>query len=161
MSFPWFALEPCDETFVDAAPVRFVEAFDLPIPAERVWEGLTNDRPLTWCRALTSVGWTSTRPLGLDTTRTAKLAFGVLTLHERFFRWEDGRRHSFFVFEANQPLYRRFAEDYLLEETSSSSCRFTWTIAAELRFASRLGAPLMTPFVSSLMRDTRRYFSTR
>lgn len=46
-------------------------------------------------------------------------------LSERFFRWEEGRRQSFYVLKASSPLYRCFAEDYLVEPTSETSCRFT------------------------------------
>jgi Polyketide cyclase / dehydrase and lipid transport len=161
MRSPWFALESCDETFFETAPLRYVEPLDLPAAVEQVWWSLTDDGPLAWCRALTSVSWSSSRPFGVGSTRTAKVAFGALTLHERFFRWEEGRRHSFFAFEANLPLYRRFAEDYLIEETSPSSCRFTWSIVAEMRPWARLGASSMTPFVNGLMRDTRRHFGAR
>jgi hypothetical protein len=161
MSVPWFALEPCDEAFFDGAPVRYVEPMELAVPAQEVWAGLTSDEPLPWCRALTSIRWTSPRPFGVGTTRTAKVALGAVTLHERYFLWEEGRRHSFYVLETNLPVYRRFAEDYLVEETSQSSCRFTWSIAAELRLPRQFATPLMTPLVRSLMHDTRRYFGAR
>jgi hypothetical protein len=50
-------------------------------------------------------------------------------INERFFRWEEGRRQSFYALESSVPAFRRFAEDYLVESTSEMSCRFTRTIA--------------------------------
>jgi hypothetical protein len=161
MRRPWFALQPCDEGFFAAAPARYVAAMNIPRPTEQVWAELTSDDPLAWCRMIAGITWTSPRPLGVGATRTARAAFGALVLHERFFRWEEGRQKSFYVLEASLPLFRRFAEDYLVEETSPSSCRFTWTIAAEPRPAARPGAPLNALIFRSLCRDTRRHFGAR
>jgi hypothetical protein len=160
LKHPWFDLERCDETFFDSAPVRYADAMDLPVAAERVWEGLTADRPLAWCRALSSARWTSPRPFGVGTTRTVA-SLGALVLRERFFRWEEGRRKSFLVLQTSVPMFRRFAEDYLVEETSQSGCRFTWTIAAEPRLAGRLAAPVNALLIRSLFKDTRRHFGAR
>jgi hypothetical protein len=86
---------------------------------------------------------------------------GVLLLHEVYFRWEEGRRKSFYVSEATLPLFRRFAEDYLVEETSPTSCRFTWTVVSEAPPAARPGNPLNALITRSLFRDTRRHFGAR
>ena len=75
-----------------------------------------------------------------------------------YFRWEDGRRKSFYVSEATLPLFRRFAEAYLIEETSQSSSRFTWTVASEAPPAARPGKPINAFITRSLFTDTRRHF---
>ncbi len=157
----WFALQPCDEGFFARAPVRYVAAMNIPRPAAQVWAELTSDDPLAWCRMVSGITWTSPRPLGVGATRTAGAAFGALVVHERYFRWEEGRQKSFYALEASLPFFRRFAEDFLVEETSPSSCRLTWTIAAELLPAARPGAPLTALLVRSLFRDTRRHFGAR
>lgn len=54
-------------------------------------------------------------------------------IRERFFRWEEGRRQSFFVESASLPNYRRLGDDLQLTPLSPSSCRLVWTIAAEPR----------------------------
>jgi hypothetical protein len=59
------------------------------------------------------------------------------------------------------PLFRRFAEDYVVEETSPTSSRLTWTIAAEPFAATRPGAPVNALLARSLFRDTRRHFDGR
>jgi hypothetical protein len=67
---PWFKAEPVDETFFDAAPQRLGETFEIPRPAADVWAELTADNPLSWCRILDRIEWTSPRPFGVGTTRT-------------------------------------------------------------------------------------------
>ncbi|MGH3714123.1 MAG: SRPBCC family protein [Micromonosporaceae bacterium] len=152
-------LEPCDEAFFDTAPVRFVDAMELAAPAEQVWAGLTADRPLSWCRAITSARWTSPRPFGVGTTRSVKVA-GLLRLRERYFRWEEGTRMSFSVESTNLPAFRRFGEDYLVEPFSETRSRFTWVIAWEPLPLGRLGTPVNGLLMRSLFSDTRRHFGT-
>lgn len=131
---------------------------EIPQPAERVWAALTSDDALKWCRALSGVTWTSPRPFGAGTTRTARTPGGALALKEIYFRWDEGRRKSFYVSEATLPLFRRFAEDYLGEGSSPSSCRFTWTVANESPPAARPGDAINAFITRSLFRDTGRHF---
>jgi hypothetical protein len=95
----------------------------------------------------------------VGTTRTARALGGAIVFHERFFGWEDGRRHSFYVLQASVPQFRRFAEDYLLEPTGETSCRLTWTIATEPRGLGRLANPANRLLLSTLFRDTRQHYS--
>jgi hypothetical protein len=81
-----------------------------------------------------------------------------LVLHEEYFHWEEGRRKSFYVKEATLPLFQRFAEDYLVDETAPSSCRFTWSVASEPKPAARPGNPINALITRSLFNDTRRHF---
>jgi Polyketide cyclase / dehydrase and lipid transport len=158
MARPFFKLEVCDAAFLDAARDRHVGTFEIPHPAERVWSALTADGTLSWCRALRSVTWTSPRPFGEGTTRTVTTPLGALVLKETYFRWEEGRRKSFYVSEASLPLFTRFAEDYLVEPTSPTTCRFTWTVASEVPAAARPGNPVNALITRSLFNDTRRHF---
>jgi hypothetical protein len=161
MRRPWFNLSVAGEDFLSTAPQRQVGVFEIPQPADQVWAALTAPDTLRWCRALAGVEWTSPRPFGIGTTRTVRTPGGVLLLHEVYFRWEEGRRKSFYVSEATLPLFRRFAEDYLVEETSPTSCRFTWTVVSEAPPAARPGNPLNALITRSLFRDTRRHFGAR
>ncbi len=158
MPRPRFTLQPCDEAFLTSAPDRMVDTMEIPRPAATVWADLTSDETLSWCRLLAGVTWTSPRPFSVDTTRTVRTPGGLLALDERYFRWEEGRRKSFYVAEASLPLFRRFAEDYLVEELSPSSCRFTWTVASEVPPAARPGSGVNRFVTRSLFRDTRRHF---
>ena len=158
---PRFTLQPVDETFFDTAPKRWVGVFDIPRPAGEVWTALTRDGALDYCRLLGGAQWTSPRPFGVGTTRVMKVGFGAITVDETFFRWEEGRRKSFYVNAASAPLFRRLAEDYLVEETGPGSCRFTWTVAAEPAPAGRAGAPVNALLFKSLFADTRKHFGAR
>ena len=151
-------LEPVDESFFASAPVRFVGIFDIPRPAAEMWLELTRDGALDFCRALGGAVWTSPRPFGAGTTRTMPVAGGILRVHETFFRWEEGRRKSFYAHRTNLPLFRRLAEDYLVEPGGGGSCRFTWTIAGEPLPLARPGAPINALLARSLFADTVRHF---
>jgi hypothetical protein len=154
---PWFKLQPVEESFFDSAPLRLSDSFGVDRPAARVWEDLTADNPLAWCRLLREITWTSPRPFGVGTTRTARSRAG--TIREHFFRWEEGRRMSFYVLESNTPLFRRFAEDYLVEPTTDDSCRFSWTIAVDPQPAARLGNAVNKRLLGTLFSDTRMHYS--
>lgn len=153
-----FALQPIDESFFESAPVRHVDTLVIPRPAESVWTDLTSDNPLSWCRILDRITWTSPRPFGVGATRSAYALRGVQVLDERFFRWEEGHRMSFGVERGSLPLFRRFGEDYLLEPDGAGACRFTWTIAYEASLISRPGEPLNARLFGSLFADTRNHY---
>jgi hypothetical protein len=161
MRRPWFAAQPVDEAFFESAPLLLRETFVVARPAADVWAELTGDDPLSWCRILDRITWTSPRPFAVGTTRTVVSLRGTSVLHEFFFRWEEGRRMSFYVVEASAPLFRHFAEDYLVEPASDSSCAFTWTIAAEPRGRlTGLLSPVNRRLLGTLLTDTRRYYAT-
>ncbi|GAB3005642.1 SRPBCC family protein [Saccharothrix stipae] len=148
-------LEPFDVDFFDSAPQLHRHVLELPVSPERVWRGLTASNPLWWCRLLSSVEYTSPRPFGVGTTRTAAV-LGVLRLREHFIRWEEGRRQSFLVDQANLPVFRRFGEDYLVER-ADDGCRLTWTFAYEP--AVKAGGRVNAVVFNSLVADTKRHFS--
>jgi hypothetical protein len=158
---PWFKNQPVDSTFFGSAPVVLSDTFEIARPAAEVWDELTADGTLWWCRILDDVSWTSPRPFGAGTTRTVSSLKGVNVIKEHFFRWEEGRRKSFYVVESSAPLFKRFAEDYLVEPASEGTCRFTWTIAYESRPAMRPGRPLNDRLLRTLHTDTRRHYDAR
>ncbi len=158
MPGPWFKSDPVDASFFDSAPMLLRGKFDVPRPAPEVWSELTADAPLGWCRILQAVNWTSPRPFGVGTTREARALAGANVLKEEFFRWEEGRRKSFFVLESTTPMFRRFAEDYLVEPTSEISCRFVWTVAAEPKPLARLAAPGNRLVLKTLFTDTAEHY---
>jgi hypothetical protein len=157
---PWFRNEPVDGTFFSSAAVALSDTFEIARSAEDVWSQLTADGALWWCRILDDVTWTSPRPFGVGTTRTVSSLKGLNVIQEHFFRWEEGRRKSFYVVAASAPLFKRFAEDYLVEPVSESACRFTWTIAYEPRAAVRPGRPLNDRLLRTLFTDSRRHFDS-
>lgn len=161
MERPWFSCEPVDESFLATAPVRMSARFEVARPAAEVWGELTGERPLHWCRILQEVRWTSPRSFAVGTTREVKALWGANVLRERYFRWEEGRRHSFYVVEASAPLASRFAEDYLVEPTGEGSCRFTWAIAFEPKALALPGLPVTKALLRTLFTDTRDHYGLK
>jgi hypothetical protein len=133
-----FALTPADADFLTSAPQRYSYPMDLPVPAEQVWAVLSGAAPFDFVRGL-RINWTSPAPRAVGATRHANGAYGAIRIDERYFIWEDGRRTAFYVTSANVPLFRRFAEDYLVEPTTDG-CRFTWVFAVEPRAPRLLAA---------------------
>jgi hypothetical protein len=161
MPRPWFNCQPVDESFFDTAPMRLRAKFEVRLPAEKVWGELTSDEALFWCRILQDVTWTSSRPFGVGTTREVKALWGANLLKERYFRWEEGRRHSFYALESSAPLFRSLAEDYLVEPISEAACRFTWTIAVEPKPLARPGGPVNRALLKTLFTDTAAHYGLR
>jgi len=149
-------LQLTDESFLTTAPSRFSETFEIARPAADVWAELINDTPLDWCRAL-SIKWTSPRPFGIGTTRTAKV-LGALMVKERYFIWEEGHRKTFCITESSLPVFNRVAEDYVVEPLAPDRSRFTWTLAMEPKGIAKIG-PGNKLLVNSLFKDTRKHFS--
>lgn len=133
------------------------------MPPERVWESLASDASLSaWGPGVQSLTWTSPRPFGVGTTRKVVSPLKAVTVHEHFFRWDEGTRCSFYVYEANRPIVRRMAEDYVVEADGSGSL-LTLTIAVDL--APRL-APLAKLFSAAntlafgqVARSAKGYFA--
>ena len=163
---PRFALEPADEAFFGSAPHVFTNRKQFAAPPERVWESLTSDESLAaWGSSVKFVNWTSARPFGVGTTREVALAPGIVRVDERFFRWQEGVRYSFYVEHASVPSLRRFAEDYLLEHVGEGHTRFTWIVAIEARPAFavplRAIAPVLKAAFGRLAADGEKYFRAR
>jgi hypothetical protein len=155
-----FKLEPCTAATFETAPTIFRDAMEIARPAAEVWAELVADGSLGWCRALGGAEWTSPRPFGVDSTRTMRVA-GALIIHEHYFRWEEGRRKSFYVVEANLPLFNYFGEDYLVEQMGPTACRLTWTMAGKSTPLGAPGAPILRGLVQSMFSDTRKHFEVK
>lgn len=151
-------LQPVDESFLASAPVRYSHRWSIARPASDVWAELAGDRPLHWCRGLV-VNWTSPRPFSIGTTRQAKALGGVMKIQERFFVWEEGHRYAFYVTEANVPLFKSLAEDYVVETDGPDRCTFSWTIAAAPTALGKPGGPINSLLFNSFFKDTARYFN--
>ena len=83
-------------------------------------------------------------------------------MRERYFLWEEGRRHSFAVYESTAALFTRFAEDYLVEPDGNDTL-FTWTLAIEPRSALALPVKLLAPAIKAafgrMPSDGQRYWA--
>jgi hypothetical protein len=159
----WHPLEPADAGVFDTAPHVFRYEKHFAAPPERVWESLVSDASLqAWGSSVSSLTWLSSRPFGVGTDREVVLAPGLVKVHERYFRWDEGRGYSFYVFESNIPVFRRFAEDYALTPDGEGT-RFVWTVAIEPRAALRLPFTVLAPVLKALFgrmaSDGEKYFA--
>jgi uncharacterized protein YndB with AHSA1/START domain len=159
----WHRLEDCDESFFTTAPQRFSYTVDLTVPPGVVWESLTSDESVAaWSRLISSLRWTSARPFGVGTTREVTLPGKGLAFREQYFLWDEGRRYAFFATEATLPVFRRFAEDYVVEPAAGGS-RFTWTFALEARrgFGTfvKLSRPVNALLFGRMAGSARGYFA--
>lgn len=162
----WYPVDPVDEEFFTSAPHVFRYSKRYAAPPARVWESLTSDGALAdWSATVSALNWLSPRPFGVGTTREVVLAPGLTKVRERYFRWEEGHRHSFAVYEANLPVFRRFGEDYVVEPDGADgeATRFTWTVAIEPKPALALAfkplAPVLKLAFGRLAADGERYFA--
>jgi hypothetical protein len=138
--------------------VRLRAGFEIPKPADEVWGELTADAPLGWCRILQRTEWTSPRPFGVGTTREVSALWGTNKLRERYFLWEEGRRHSFYVVQSSGFLFKALAEDYLVEPRGADACRFTWTIAIAPSLLGKATMPVNRAILKTLFTDTARHY---
>jgi carbon monoxide dehydrogenase subunit G len=161
----WHPLESIDETFFDTAPMPFVYRLDVAVPVETVWDSLQSDESISaWGPGVRKVRWLSPRPFGVGTTREVAIAMGIATVHERFLVWDEGKRYAFEVYESNRSGFRRFGENYVLEERNGGS-RLTWTVAIELqpkvqRLAAVIG-PVNKFAFGQMARAGRSYFARK
>ncbi len=160
----WYPLEPTDASLFTAAPhiYRFEKHYDAA--PEAVWASLSSDESLAaWGPSVKSTTWTTPRPFGVDTTRELALAGGAVKVREHFFRWDEGKGFSFYVAEATVPLFRHFAEDYVLEAEGTGT-RFSWTIAIEAKPKFTLPVRLLSPVnrfaFGRMAADGAKYFRT-
>lgn len=151
--------QPTDEHFFTSAPVRLSDTFAIARPASAVWAELTADNTLSWCRIIDRIEWTSARPFGVGTTRQVKALKGANVMNEYYFRWEEGRRMSFYAVDSTAPMFRRFAEDYLVEPAGDDACRFTWSVAYEPRRGFGFTAPVNKRLLGTLFTDTRKHYA--
>ena len=140
----WHPLEPADDEFFASAPHVFRYQKRFAATPEQVWEQLISDVSLAaWGPSIKKVTWTSPRPFGVGTTREV-VAPGGSTMRERYFRWDEGTSHAFYVYESNAPLFRRFAENYVVEPDGAATL-FTWVVALEPKGALSLPVKLLAP----------------
>jgi hypothetical protein len=160
-----YPLEQADSGIFTSAPVLFRYDVHYAAPPQRVWESLSsNDSVAAWGPSVKRVRWLSARPFGVGTTREVVLAADLARVRERFFRWDEGRGYSFAVIEANAPVFRRFAEDYVLVPDGDGT-RFTWTVAIEpargFGLPVRALRPLLEAAFGRVVADGKRYFGNR
>ena len=160
----WYPLQPADADFLTSAPHVFRYEKRYAAAPEQVWASLTSDESIAaWGPSIKEVTWTSPRPFGIGTTRDV-VAFGGATMRERYFRWDDGHRHSFYAYESTLPVFTRFAEDYIVEADGDAT-HFTWVLALEPKRAMALPvkvfAPLLKAGFGRIPSEGQKHFAKR
>ena len=146
-----FQCHPVDAAFFDNAPMRFVNSVDLDANPRDVFAILADAGTWPqWFPGMHKATWTSERRGGVGSERTVALT--MLTLDEKFFRWQPEQRLSFYVTAQSQPLVHALAEDYLLDELSATRTRLTYRVAMQPRIVLRLGDPLARAHFDSMFR---------
>ena len=158
----WHPLEPADDEFIASAPHVFRYQKRFAATPEQVWESLTSDVSLAaWGPTIRKVTWTSPRPFGVGTTREV-VVLGGGTGRERYYRWDEGHSHAFYIYESSLPLFKRFAEDYVVKPDGAETL-FTWTVAIEPKNAFRLPlkvlAPVLKAGLGQIPSGGQRYFA--
>lgn len=160
----WFPLSPADDDFLASAPAITTQVLDVPVPAATLWAALAaDDAVVSWGPGATACRWTGGKPYGVGTVREVTVA-GVVTVREHFYRWDEGKRMTFFVAESTRPGIRRMAEDYVVEETATGS-RLTWTVAMEVAHLAGPTAIVLKPVlglaIGSMVSGLRKQLATR
>lgn len=144
-----FQCRPVDADFFDTAPMLFSNVVDLDATPSKVFSIFEDGESWPhWFHAIHKVVWTSERPYGVGSTRTASLA--AVSIDEHFFIWEPGRRMAFYATGSSVPLAHALAEDYQLEEIEPGKTRFNYRVAMEPHLTVSLGGPLSRMYFESM-----------
>jgi hypothetical protein len=129
-----YALPVIDDSFFQTAPAVIPAVVDLDAPPERVWEVLGSEEMWSWAPIIDQVRWSSPLPRVAGAVRYLKL-FGLVTLQEEFYRWDDeARRATFRVTAQSRRVFCALAEDFLVEPgAGGTGSRLTWTMAVAPR----------------------------
>ncbi|WSY47206.1 SRPBCC family protein (plasmid) [Embleya sp. NBC_00888] len=150
----WHPLAESGDVFLNSAPFRCVDSVDVAAPPARIWEIITGDALVEWTLVFTALAWHPDPPSGPGATREVTL-LRLLTVRERFFRWEENKRYTFSAVAASLPGLRRVAEDWVVEPTPGGS-RLAWTLVAQ---AATPAVPLLwasNPLVKLMQRHVLR-----
>lgn len=159
----WYPLEPVDAEFFTTAPHIFRYEKHYAASPEQVWASMISDESLSaWSSTVSSLTWLTPRPFGVGSTREVALAPGLIRVHERYFRWDEGQGNSFYVYEANLPVFRKFAENYVLAPDGDGT-KYTWTVAIQPRSALTLPFKVLAPILGAafgrMASDGEKYFA--
>lgn len=146
----WHQLTETTDPFLDRAPIRTVKVLETKASVEELWAALTADDALvSWGAGVTKMQWLGPDPKGVGTVREVTIA-GAVSVREHFYRWDEGKRKSFYVAASTAPGIKRFAEDYILEATPTGS-KLTWVVAVEPAIGGKLAGPFASPVLGLLI----------
>jgi hypothetical protein len=146
-------LKRVEPDFLRTAPHRWIAQAHIPHPISPVFAAIA-EHPENWHEWFPGFAkggrYVTPAPYGEGATREMKVA--GLPVTETILVWEAPRRWAFFVERATMPGIDAFAEDYVLSSVDEGHTTLTWTLAAELAPAMKLGAPLLGAPAKALIR---------
>ncbi len=144
-----FKCDVDDVSFIERAPLQFINTVDLKAPPEAVFAGLREtDAWLRWFPDMKSAVWEG-EP-GVGTNRLVKV--GAMEIKEHFVVWKEPSQMAFYVSETSLPFARRMVENYTIEETATGS-RFTYHVGMQLRFPLSVVKFAAKPNLEKMFRD--------
>lgn len=144
-----FTCEAGDISYIEQAPLQFINTVDLNAPPEAVFAALREtDAWLRWFPDMKSAVWQGEPGVGTD--RVVKV--GPMQITEHFVAWKEPEQMAFYVSETSLPFARRMVENYTIEETESGS-RFTYAVGMEVRFPLSAVKFAARPKLAKMFRD--------
>ncbi len=108
-------LRAVDLDFLDAAPVRFDYAVELPAPGPAVFGAIAADPSTwTWFPGLSDASYTSAPPHGVGTQRAVVMS--EVTYRETILAWDPPTRWAYRVDRSSEDTFRALAEDWTVED---------------------------------------------
>ena len=149
-----FECEASDVSFIDRAPLQFINVADLKASPSAVFASLSDtDQWLRWFPDMKSAAWEGEPGLGVR--RTVKV--GAMVIKEHFMVWNEPDQMAFYVVETSLPFAKCLVENYTIEETSTGS-RFTYAVGIQPRFPLSLLKFAAKPILEKMFRDATASF---
>lgn len=149
-----FKCEIGDISYIEHAPLQFINTVDITAPPEAVFAGLREtDAWLRWFPDMKSAVWEG-EP-GAGTNRIVKV--GPMEITEHFVIWKEPTQMAFYVSDTSLPFARRMVENYTIEETSTGS-RFTYAVGMQFRFPLSVLKFAAIPKFEKMFRDATLSF---
>jgi len=154
------------DEFMTKATWHFQSKVEVSASAEQVFSILTDDTAWKhWHPEVSNIQWLTPEPRAPGTMRTVKfthpilkfLLFGPVILTEYFFRWDEGRRVSFYLDKTNRPrflVFRACMEDYRCIPLDEKRCEYVRDIYVEPSLLIWLLGFMMKPIFSSMVERT-------
>lgn len=149
-----FKCEIGDVSYIERAPLQFVNTVELNAPPAAVFASLRDTEAwLRWFPDMKSALWEG-EP-GVGTVRTVKV--GAMQIKEQFVVWREPSQMAFYVSETSLPFASHMVENYTIEETSTGS-RFTYAVGMQLRFPLSIVKFAAKPKFEKMFRDATLSF---
>ena len=148
-----FKCKEVDLSFLETAPIKFVNIVTLDSTPQRVFEVFEDPKAWPrWFKDIIKVEWTTPKPFGVGTTRVVTLK--TMKAYEKFFIWETGKRFAFYFTATSIPFAKAFCEDYQLEELGDGKTKFTYTVVYEPNLLLKMTGPIVKLILGNMFKKS-------